>query len=55
MTGEGLATIVRFKVKAHVFLTDVATDPQAARHELSPDRIKDLNRLIEGEIEVLAT
>ncbi len=55
MTGEGLAAMVRFKVKAHVFLTDVASDPQAARHELSPDRIKDLNRLIEGEIEVVAT
>jgi hypothetical protein len=55
MTGEELATMVRFKVKAHVFLTDVASDPQAARHELSPDRVKDLNRLIEGEIEVLAT
>jgi hypothetical protein len=54
MTGEGLATMVRFKVKAYVFLTDVASDPQAASHELSPDRIKDLNRLIEGEIEVLA-
>jgi hypothetical protein len=54
MTGEGLATMVRFKVKAYVFLTNVASDPQAARHELSPDRIKDLNCLIEGEIEVLA-
>lgn len=54
MTGEGLTTMVRFKVKAHVFLTDVASDPQTARHELSPDRVKDLNRLIEGEIEVLA-
>ena len=32
-----------------------ASDPQTARHELSPDRVKDLNRLIEGEIEVLAT
>jgi hypothetical protein len=55
MRGEGLATMVRFTVKAHVFLTDVASDQQAARHELSPDRVRDLNRLIEGEIEVLAT
>lgn len=55
MTGEGLAAMVRFTVKAYVFLTDVASDPQAARHELPPDRVKDLNRLIEGEIEILAT
>ena len=54
MTGEDLVTLVRFKVKAHVFLTDIASDPQAARHELPADRVKDLNRLIEGEIEVLA-
>lgn len=53
MTGEGLVALVRFRVKAHVFLTQVATDPQAARHELPPERIEDLNRLIEGEIEVL--
>ena len=38
---------VRFSNKHH-------SDPQAARHELSPDRIKDLNCLLEGEIEVLA-
>lgn len=53
MTGEGLVALVRFRVKARDFLTEVATDPQAARHELPADRIKDLNRLIEGEIEVL--
>lgn len=53
MTGEELVALVRFRVKAHVFLTQVATNPQAAYHELPPDRIKDLNRLIEGEIEVL--
>lgn len=53
MAGDGLVVLVRFRVKAHVFLTEVATDPQATHHELSPNGVKDLNRLIEGEIEVL--
>jgi hypothetical protein len=54
MAGEGLTALVRFRVKARAFLLEVAGDPQAARHELPPERIKDLNRLIDGEIEVLS-
>lgn len=53
MAEENLVGLVRFAVKAGAFLTSVASDPQAARHEVPPERVKDLNRLIDGEIEVL--
>ncbi len=51
--GLDTAALVRFSVPAHRFLTAVADDPQAARHDLPADRVAALNRLVEGEIEVL--
>ena len=40
-------------MKAGRFLRELASDPQAALHMLSGDRVKDLNRLMVGEIEVV--
>jgi len=50
---DGTAAVVRFSVKAGRFLRELASDPQAGRHTLSGERVKDLNRLMVGEIEVV--
>ena len=49
----GTAAVVRFSVKAGRFLRELASDPQAALHTLSGERVKDLNRLMVSEIEVV--
>jgi hypothetical protein len=43
--------LVRFRVKVRPFL-DLVSEKQASVHELPPDRIKHLNRLIVGDIEI---
>jgi hypothetical protein len=50
---DGTVGVVRFSVKAGRFLRELASDPQAALHTLSGERVKDLNRLMVGEIEVV--
>lgn len=52
MEADGSAALLRFRVTARPFL-ELVTEKQERRHELSPDRIKDLNRLILGEIETV--
>ena len=50
---DGAAAVVRFSVRAGRFLRELANDCQASLHELPGERVKDLNRLIVGEIEVV--
>jgi hypothetical protein len=45
--------LVRFRVKTRPFL-DLVAEKQERLHTLSPDRIKDLNRLIVEDVEVVA-
>jgi hypothetical protein len=51
MEVPGAVALVRFRVKVRPFL-DLVSEKQASVHELPSDRIKDLNRLIVGDIEV---
>jgi hypothetical protein len=44
---------VRFSVKAWRFLDELASDRRARLHTLPGERVKDLNRLMVGEIEVV--
>jgi hypothetical protein len=44
---------VRFSVKAGRFLRELASEHQASLHTLAGERVKDLNRLIVDEIEVV--
>jgi hypothetical protein len=50
---EGAGALVRFRVKTRRFL-DLVAHRQSSLHELPADRIKDLNRAIIGEIEVVS-
>ena len=50
--GDSVA-VVRFSVKAGRFLEDLARDRHAHLHELPGERVKDLNRLIVSDIEVV--
>ena len=52
MEADGVAALVRFRTKARLFL-ELVSEKQERRHELPPDRVKDLNRLILDEIEVV--
>jgi hypothetical protein len=47
------AAVVRFSVKAERFLRELASEHQATLHTLAGERVKDLNRLIVDEIEVV--
>jgi hypothetical protein len=51
MEAPGEVALVRFRVKVRPFL-DLVSEKQASVHELPPDRIRDLNRLIVGDIEI---
>jgi hypothetical protein len=51
MEAPGAVALVRFRVKVRPLL-DLVGEKQAAAHELPPDRIKDLNRLIVDDIEI---
>jgi len=53
LESEEAAVLVRFRVKARHFL-DLVSVRQGSLHELPADRIKNLNRLIVGEIEVVS-
>ena len=50
---DGAAAVVRFSVKAGRFLRELASEHQASRHTLAGERVRDLNRLIVDEIEIL--
>lgn len=45
--------VVRFSVKAGRFLDELANDRHATLHALPGARVKDLNRLIVSEIEIV--
>ena len=51
MAAADAVAVVRFRVKIRPFL-DLVSEKQASVHELPPDRIKHLNRLIVGDIEI---
>lgn len=51
MASEG-DTLVRFRVKARPFLEELVSDKHARLHVLSPERVRDLNRIIVDSIEV---
>jgi len=51
MEATDAVALVRFRVKVRPFL-DLVSEKQASVHELPPDRIKYLNRLIVGDIEI---
>ena len=51
MEATDAVALVRFRVKIRPFL-DLVSEKQASVHELPPDRIKYLNRLIVGDIEI---
>jgi hypothetical protein len=51
MAATDAVALVRFRVKVRPFL-DLVSEKQASVHELPPDRIKHLNRLIVGDIEI---
>ncbi len=51
MAATDAVALVRFRVKIRPFL-DLVSEKQASVHELPPDRIKHLNRLIIGDIEI---
>jgi hypothetical protein len=53
LEAEGGAALVRFRVKSRHFL-DLVDSKQGSLHELPADRIKDLNRVIVGDIEVVS-
>jgi hypothetical protein len=50
---SGSVAVVRFSVKAGRFLKELASDPHALFHVLPGERVKDLNRLIVSDIEVV--
>jgi hypothetical protein len=50
---EGAAALVRFRVKSLQFL-DLVDSKQSSLHEFPADRIKDINRVIVGDIEVVS-
>ena len=50
---DGTTAVVRFRVRAGRFLDEVASDRRATLHALPGERVKDLNRLMVGEIEVV--
>jgi hypothetical protein len=47
------AAVVRFSVKARPFLEELAGDRHARLHVLPANRVKELNRLIVGDIEIV--
>ena len=51
MEAPDAVALVRFRVKVRPFL-DLVNEKQASVHELPPERIKDFNRLIVGDIEI---
>jgi hypothetical protein len=53
LESEGVAVLVRFRVKTRLFF-DLVNFKQGSLLEIPADRIKDLNRLIIGEIEVVS-
>jgi len=53
MQADGAVALLRFRVKARPFLEDLVTEKQERLHDLPPDRVKDLNRLILDDIEVV--
>jgi len=53
MAAAGTVALAKFRVKAHPFLELVSTGQQG-HHELAPERVKDLNRLIVDEIEIIS-
>ena len=52
MEAADAVALVRFRVKVRPFL-DLVGEKQASFHELPPDRIKHLNRLIVGDIDLV--
>ena len=52
MAATDAVALARFRVKIHPFL-DLVSDKQASVHELPPDGIRHLNRLIVGDIELV--
>jgi hypothetical protein len=50
---DGTVGVVRFSVKAGRFLDELSSDRHARLHALPGERVKDLNRLMVGEIEVV--
>jgi hypothetical protein len=53
LESEGAAALVKFRVKSRLFF-DLVNHEQGSLHEIPADRIKDLNRSIVGEIEVIS-
>ncbi len=51
MAADDAVAVVRFRVKVRPFL-DLVNEKQASVHELPPDRVGHLNRLIVGDIEI---
>ena len=51
MAAADAVALVRFRVKIRPFL-DLVSEKQASVQELPPDRIRHLNRLIMGDIEI---
>ena len=51
MVADDAVAVVRFRVKVRPFL-DLVSEKQASVHELPPDRVGHLNRLIVGDIEI---
>jgi hypothetical protein len=49
----GMAAVVRFSVRAGRFLESLAADRHARVHALPSERVRDLNRLIVSDIEVV--
>lgn len=54
MEADGALTLVRLRVKAKAFL-DLVEDGRDRFHQLPPDRIKDLNRILVEDIEIVTT
>jgi hypothetical protein len=52
MEADGTVALVRFRTRALPFL-ELVSEKQERCHELPPDRVKDLNRLILDDIEVV--
>lgn len=54
MEADGALALIRLRVKAKAFL-DVVEDGRDRFHQLPPDRIKDLNRILVEDIEIVTT
>ncbi|SEP36442.1 hypothetical protein SAMN02990966_05392 [Rhodospirillales bacterium URHD0017] len=53
LTDVESVAVVRFSAKAGRFLKELANEPQVTLHTLAGERVKDLNRLIVSDIEVV--